>query len=146
MLSIIGIISVPEFVAAIPVTPCRKSGTIVIAPNIPAPTRNVTSADTTNVRSRNSESGRLGSLASRSATMKSASITAEEPNSCTISRERHGYWLPPRASASSNGTSTALMSTTPITSTFGRCPASGRTHGMPQRMMRNAATATGRFR
>ena len=83
----IGTVSDPEFVAAMPLTPCKKSGTIVIAPNIPAPVIIVAIAATVNVRFLNRCGGSIGSDALSSASMKSTSITPATPKSESSSIE-----------------------------------------------------------
>jgi hypothetical protein len=73
----IGVRTVPEFVADCPRTPCTKSGVYRMTPNIPIPTKNMSSASEAKVRLPNRESGMTGSSALDSSGTNSASAAPQ---------------------------------------------------------------------
>ena len=72
---IMGVMRSPETVGLWPFTTCRYRGRKVTAPNKASPMMNPTALVTTNVRLRNSASGRIGSAARDSTNGNSTSIT-----------------------------------------------------------------------
>ena len=86
---IIGVIKVPEVRAETPITPCRYSGIIVSAPNMPAPVSSSSTAETAKVRFLNRNSGTSGSAARASTATKPASATSEIAISPIVCAEAH---------------------------------------------------------
>ena len=83
--SISGVSTTPEDVADVPITPCTKSGTYAIVPNIAIPTRPMQATLAETVRSRSRSNGRIGSGTRRSISAKSASsavLAASAPSTC----------------------------------------------------------------
>ena len=94
--AIIGVSCRPELVGLRPRTICRKSGRKVIEPKSAIPMMKPTAELTTKMRLRKSDSGKIGSLARRSAKGNKTSRTTPTIASATISVDPHAYVVPPR--------------------------------------------------
>ena len=110
---IIGVSTIPEFVALSPSTPWTKRGRYRIAPNIAALTRNVAITETTKMLFLNSRGLMIGSAARISIKTKMISMTTENAKRPMICQEPQGYCVPAHEKASSKGTVPATRVTEP---------------------------------
>jgi hypothetical protein len=78
-----GVRTVPELVADCPRTPWTKSGVYRMIPNIPIPTKNISSAAEVKLRLLNRDRGMIGSSARSSHGTKTASRRAETTKPAT---------------------------------------------------------------
>src|SRR5216683_5288414 len=90
MTIIIGIITVPLWVAVVPITPWMNSGMNRIVPNMPMAISISARTDTLTMLLRNRLSGMIGSAARLSTQMKVTSMTAAMANRPRIVGEFHG--------------------------------------------------------
>ncbi len=78
-----GVSTTPEDVAEVPITPCTKSGTYEIVPNIAIPTSAMQATLPATIGLRSTSNGRIGSRARRSTSPKVASTTAAAASAAT---------------------------------------------------------------
>ena len=100
--SISGVRTTPDEVADVPITPCTKSGTYEIVPNIAIPTSAMQATLPATIGLRRISNGRIGSRARRSTSAKTASRTAATTSAPTTCALAQGYSLPPQTSPSSS--------------------------------------------
>src|SRR5919197_2731047 len=91
MVIVIGIITVPLWVALVPITPWMNSGTNRIVPNMPIVTQNIARVLIEMIGFLNNESGMIGSAARDSTIRNVAVITAATPNMASTWGELQAY-------------------------------------------------------
>ena len=109
----IGSVRSPDDVAETPLTYCRYVGRKVIAPSIAKPTTIAMTEDSENTGLVNSRSGSIGSVARRSAQMKTGTASTAAAISPMMNAESQGYSVPPRLVARVSPAATTEIAATP---------------------------------
>ena len=95
--SISGVSTTPDEVADVPITPCTKSGTYEIVPNIAIPTSAMQATLPATIGLRRISNGRIGSRARRSTSANAPSSTAAATKRADHVRDSStGTGLPPQ--------------------------------------------------
>jgi len=115
-----GSVRSPETVALTPWQYCRYVGRKVMQPSSAKPTMKLSTALTLNTLRRKSRSGRIGSTARCSATMKQPRKTTPPTTRPMIVGEPQPYWIPPQLVARISAADPSEMKTMPRVSKTGR--------------------------
>ena len=142
--SISGVSTTPDDVADVPITPCTKSGTYEIVPNIAMPTSAMQATLPATIGLRRISNGRIGSRARRSTT---ANDGEQRPPRRRARRRTcalvHGYCLPPQTSPSRSAPVPAAS--TPAPSQSIECSVCGARRGIVIEITTSATPPTGRL-
>ncbi len=116
IVTIKGVMTVPEAEALMPTMPCMNSGTNIIAPNIPMLIKKPMPLTTVNVLFLNKRTGRIGSLVFDSIHTKAVKEIADSTNMPIIGQDVHANSVPPNVKASSSETTPMIIVAIPATS------------------------------
>ena len=141
--SISGVSTTPDDVADVPITPCTKSGTYEIVPNIAMPTSAMHAILPATIGLRRMSNGRIGSGARRSTDANVTSSTAASASAPITCALVHGYDLPPQTSPIRSAAVPAAS--TPAPSQSIACTVSGARRGIVITITKSAIAPIGRL-